>query len=72
MSKANTYRMCDYILSGDHEKNDLIRILEENKDGASRSDLREIAEEHIFFIAYRSLWGRGAARKEITEILNDL
>jgi len=75
MSKANNYKMADYVLSGGHEEGQCLVIAREHKENEpdmNRSQLRKIMEDHIFYAAYCALYGRAEARKKITEMLGEL
>ena len=74
MSKADKYQMADYILSQDHERDNLIEKLSSRikEEKVTKWELRQEAYSHIFYIATKSLHGRGEAGKIMTEILKEV
>lgn len=68
---SDIYQVCDYVLSQDCEREHLIEELKGIRD-CKRSELRTTGEDHIFYIAFKILHGRVDARKELTEILDEV
>ena len=70
--KASVNTVCDYVLSQDHERKNFIEYLTERAKESTRTELRVIAENHVWYHAYKLTHGRQELRKELTEILNDI
>lgn len=76
--KSYVREMADYILSQDHErdyvKDVLISEIESAIDGhrPNKSQLRKSAETTIWYKTLTVAYGRAFARKEVTELLNEL
>lgn len=69
--KAMGYRMADYVLSGGHERDELLRQLRDQEIGTGRKDMRVIAYGHIYHAAYSTLHGYKAAQREVTELIKE-
>lgn len=66
------HRLSDYVMSGSIEKEDLIEILSRTQTNIPRKELRNLANNHIYMIAYRSRYGCYNARKELTKIVKKI
>ena len=70
--KNASYQMADYVLSGGHERSDLLARLRQEPLETGRKVLREIAYSHVWHAAYSSLYGYREAQKEVTNIINEV
>jgi hypothetical protein len=66
------YQMADYVLSGGHERDNLLLTLRTKILDTGRKDLREIAYSHVWHAAYSSLYGYREAQKEVTQLINEV
>lgn len=70
--KARIYQLCDYILSQDHERDYIASILNSCLKTHTRKELRQEAENSVWYSAMVLLYGRAEARKEVTELINEI
>lgn len=72
-NKADIRTMADYILSQNHERDDVKRVLDEYmSEKLNYNQLRKIAQGHIWYIAMKTAYGRGYAGKKVTELLREI
>lgn len=66
--KAMIEDVCDYILSQDHEWEDMIlEMMGEIKDGFKRQDVKQTGRNRIWYVATCLLYGKREAEKGLTE-----
>jgi len=66
---------CDYILSQDHEREHLIENIKESfphKRKTHRRRMRMMIQDSIWYKAMLLSYGRDEARKEVTQLMNEL
>lgn len=64
--------LADYVLSGDNEKDVLRNQLSEALSHLTRGEKRIFAEDHIWYKAVKIRDGRASARKQLTDLLNEV
>ena len=72
------YQLCDYVLGGDFEKNNLKQKFEDNfymetlpPKKEVRRIMKEIGKEHIWYSASVLLYGKKETNKDLRELIND-
>ena len=71
--KLHISKLADYILSQDHERDNLIEAIENEFDkNSGKREIRLTIEESIWYSAMMLAYGRYEARKETTQLMKEL
>ena len=72
MAKSDHYKLADYVLSNNHERDSCIeKVKELKKDGFDKREIRRMIYDHIYYSAIKTLHGRGEAGKLLTEVIKE-
>jgi len=74
MNKGDCYNLADYVLSQDHEREDLIdRLIRDYRDEPfNRKDVRDVISSSIWAAACRVTYGKRETMKMTTEMIKEI